>query len=216
MSVLAYSHVRIYGESIGIGLAARTSIRFGGVFSDGDELVCAADAEGVEVVLVDMASPGSEEAVKLLGTLAESPAIIALSSHANEEELLACLRMNISGYLSREASLDDLCDAVHASLRGEFACSGRAVRVLVDELRKVMATAREPEPVLEELTPREREVLTLIEKGYSNQAISTSLFIEVSTVKNHVHNILEKLGAKTRGQAAALFRQLLPPAPAYS
>jgi DNA-binding NarL/FixJ family response regulator len=95
---------------------------------------------------------------------------------------------------------------VHAVARGEALCSPRVAGLL---FRRVTALAceRAPQADLSLLTQRERETLSLIEHGLSNKEIARRLAIRLTTVKNHVHHILEKLGVSRRGAAAAVIRQ---------
>jgi two-component system nitrate/nitrite response regulator NarL len=105
-----------------------------------------------------------------------------------------------------DGSLDDLASAVASVRRGEVLCSpGMAAGLF----RRVAALARERglDPIEEKLTARELEVLRLIEEGRSNKEIASLLSIEVPTVKNHVHRILEKLHVHRRSEAAARARR---------
>jgi DNA-binding NarL/FixJ family response regulator len=137
--------------------------------------------------------------------------VLALTVSESEEELLAAAEAGISGYVTHQSSLDELVDAVHSVARGEMLCSPRVAALL---LRQVGALARREVPVAgldsdrsgERLTMRELEILELIDAGRSNKEIARELYIEVPTVKNHVHNILEKLHACRRGEAAAKVR----------
>jgi DNA-binding NarL/FixJ family response regulator len=103
--------------------------------------------------------------------------------------------------------LDDIVAATTAVVRGETACSPRVAATL---LRRVADRARErPYSEFAPLTSRERQVVALIDEGLSNKEIAARLCIELSTVKNHVHNLLEKLGARGRAEAAARVRVAL-------
>ncbi|HEX7241600.1 MAG TPA: response regulator transcription factor, partial [Longimicrobiaceae bacterium] len=122
-----------------------------------------------------------------------------------EDVVLACAEAGVSGYVSRGASLDDLVGALRSVARGELVCSPHIAGSL---FRRVAALSerREASPAAV-LTPREREILGLIDQGLSNKEISRRLRIELSTVKNHVHNLLEKLQVSRRGAAAACLRR---------
>ena len=91
-------------------------------------------------------------------------------------------------------------------MRGEAACSPRVAAALLRRVADRGARARRLDGEFAPLTSRERQIVALIDEGLSNKEIAARLCIELSTVKNHVHNLLEKLGARGRGEAAARVR----------
>jgi DNA-binding NarL/FixJ family response regulator len=119
--------------------------------------------------------------------------------------VLACAQAGIAGYVPREGTLDDLIAALHGAARGEAFCSPRIVAVL---LRRIADLSIEWQPLAAagRLTARELEIVDLIDRGLTNREIAEGLSIEVATVKNHVHNILEKLQIHRRHDAAARIR----------
>jgi DNA-binding NarL/FixJ family response regulator len=106
----------------------------------------------------------------------------------------------------RDGTVDDLVATIESASRGELRCSAKIAAAL---LRRVadLATERDISKTNARLTRREQENACLVEEGLSNKEIAARLFIEVATVKNHVHNILEKLQVRTRGEAAAAVRR---------
>jgi two-component system, NarL family, nitrate/nitrite response regulator NarL len=133
--------------------------------------------------------------------------VVALSVEETEEEILLWATAGLSGYVSRDGSLTDLVQTVERVAKGEAAYSAGAVAILVEHAAE-MVRDRTRRP-LTTLTSRELEVVDLIERGLTNKEIATRLSIEVATAKNHVHNILEKLGVHRRKDAAACFRERL-------
>ena len=114
--------------------------------------------------------------------------------------------------MPREGSLQDLLEGIRQVTRGEAHDSPQLVTVL---LRRFAARRAPREPVLERLTARELEIVELIDQGLTNKEIAAQLYIELATVKNHVHNILEKLHVRRRTEAAAWVRaQRGPPSAA--
>jgi DNA-binding NarL/FixJ family response regulator len=105
----------------------------------------------------------------------------------------------------RADPLASLRAAIDALARGEVICSPKATQALLSRVA-CLATERRSNDGLSKLTARERAILELIEAGMTNRQIATSLYIELQTVKNHVHAILAKLGVQRRGQAAARAR----------
>lgn len=159
-----------------------------------------------DVVLLDMTTPDSLEAVRLFAEEYPEIKVLALGVPDAEDGLIACAEAGVAGYLFREAGVDDLVAAVESAGRGELTCSPRIAALL---LQRVSTLASEHEATADHpaLTKREQEVLELLEEGLTNKRIAARLFIETATVKNHVHNIIEKLGVRTRGEAAAKMRR---------
>jgi DNA-binding NarL/FixJ family response regulator len=108
------------------------------------------------------------------------------------------------GYVPRDASADELVRTVRSVARGELPCSPRIAAMLFRELATMDAAV--PAPALASLTYREREVVALVDRGLSNKEIAAELGIELPTVKNHVHRVLEKLDVRGRSAAAARMR----------
>src|SRR6266508_1538940 len=130
--------------------------------------------------------------------------VVALSVAETEEEILSWATAGLSGYVGADGSLEDVVQTIERVVRGEAAYSGEAVATL---LKHASALARDQSkrPWVR-LTSRELEVVDLIDRGLSNKEIASRLAIEVPTVKNHVHNLLEKLGVHRRADAAARMR----------
>jgi DNA-binding NarL/FixJ family response regulator len=123
--------------------------------------------------------------------------------------VLEWAEVGASGYVPRDASLTDLVAAIERTARGELQCSAQ---VAAGMIRRVWALAkvagdREVPAGSTPLTPREREIMRLIDQGMSNKDIARHLGIGVATAKSHVHHILEKLHVRGRSQAAARMRQ---------
>jgi DNA-binding NarL/FixJ family response regulator len=192
------SDIRIFREGLAALLAER-----------GFEVVSAADAEsGLEAVrahrpkvaLVDAGVPAAIEAIRRHGTTS----IVVLGMGDTEQEVIACAEAGVSGYVTRDDSFDDLVAALESAARSELLCSPRMAAVL---LRRVGALAGDwRSGAARRLTPRELEVVELIDEGLSNKEIARRLSIELPTVKNHVHNILDKLQVRRRGEAVACVR----------
>ena len=134
--------------------------------------------------------------------------MLAICVPGDERSVLACVEAGAVAYVTCEASLRELIAAVTRLARGEALCSPRMAGIL---LRRLASLAASCEPAAgAALTRRELEVIELVGEGLSNKEIARRLSIELSTVKNHVHNILEKLGVNGRHEAAAVARELSP------
>lgn len=118
-----------------------------------------------------------------------------------EEDLLACAEVGVAGFVGRDASVEELLDAVASAQRGELHCSPRLASLMFQRLT-VMVSGGSVDRL--SLTSRQIQIVRLIEAGLSNKEIARKLSIEVSTVKNHVHNVLGKLRVTHRWQAPAV------------
>jgi two-component system, NarL family, nitrate/nitrite response regulator NarL len=163
-------------------------------------------SRGFEVVLVNMAMANGAAICCDLVAAAPSARIVAVALSGSDEEAIACAEAGVAGYLLRDQSLGELIEAIASVARGETSCPPRVAAALMRRLGD-LAAERHSWRERERLTPREREILVLIEEGLSNKEIARRLSIEVRTVKNHVHSLLEKLNVHRRGEAAALLRR---------
>jgi two-component system, NarL family, nitrate/nitrite response regulator NarL len=126
----------------------------------------------------------------------------------SESDILACIEAGAAGLLQREASLEELLQTIRAVVAGEALCSPKIVALLLSQLaEEAHARTRVHLLGLPHLTSRERQILALIEERCSNKEIAVRLQIEIQTVKNHVHNILEKLQLHSRREAASYARE---------
>jgi two-component system nitrate/nitrite response regulator NarL len=156
-------------------------------------------------VLLDMTV---EDSLRLAQVLSESASVVALAIAETETSVIACAEAGAVGYVPRDASLADVAAVLRSVAAGETVCSPRIAAGLLRRLgaRAAGAAAGASEPTAS-LTPREVQILALIEQGMSNKEIARRLCIAVATVKNHVHNILEKLQVQRRAEAAAHLRR---------
>jgi two-component system, NarL family, nitrate/nitrite response regulator NarL len=201
-TVLIVCDVRIYREGLADVLRRADQVYVVGAARDAPEAVGWAERASPEVVLIDMAMPRSLEVVGAITVTAHDTRIVALSVPETEREVIACAEAGVTGYVSREASIEDLLDAVTAAARGEVVCSPRVAASLVREVAR-RAAGRPTMGTGPRLTPRERQVVDLIDRGLSNKEIARTLHIALSTVKNHVHNILEKCDVHRRLDAVS-------------
>jgi two-component system nitrate/nitrite response regulator NarL len=162
------------------------------------------------VLVIDVATASGLEDVRALASNAVGPlAIVAIGVPDDEDEVMACVEAGAAGYVLHSQPLADLFEVAQRAVAGEAICSPRLTAALMRRLAdQAAAGGRLGDDAADRLTRREREVLVLIEQGCSNKEIASALSIDVRTVKNHVHNILDKLEVARRGQAAALARRL--------
>jgi DNA-binding NarL/FixJ family response regulator len=158
-----------------------------------------------DVIILDIGGPNAVGLAKSLAISVPSGKMVAFAMSEIDHLVLACAEVGIAGYVAPEGSEEDLVAAIEYALRGELYCSPRVAGIL---LRRVAAGSPQPErpTQLTSLTERERQILGLVGEGMSNKEIGRALRIGASTVKNHVHNILDKLQVHRRGQAAVRLR----------
>ncbi len=152
-----------------------------------------------DVVLMDLVMPGMNGIATTQAIRREHPEIqvIALTSFNEENTVQEALKAGAISYLMKNVSVDELATAVRKAYAGQSTLAPEAAQVLIS------ATTRPP-AVGHDLTEREREILGLMIKGLNNRQIAEHLIISSSTVKNHVSNILSKLGTTSRTQAVAM------------
>jgi two-component system, NarL family, nitrate/nitrite response regulator NarL len=204
--VLVVAGVRLYREGLAANLGAREELSVVGSAASGDtarELVASLKPD---VIVLDMGLSAALNVVRAIRGDAPTVKIIAFAVEDLDFEVIACAEAGVSGYVPCEASIDDLVEAIKNLTRGEVYCPPRVAASLFQHVASLASVVRHPSGN-RSLTRREREVVALIDAGLSNKEIALRLHIEVSTVKNHVHNLLEKVQATSRTQAAARLRQ---------
>ena len=160
-------------------------------------------AARADVALVDVAEPTGFRSLRDLAARTDLP-LVAFGVADDDSDVLACIEAGAVGYVLRDATLEELAETAERTLRDEPLVSPHVTATL---MRRVAAlSANGSRPSFGELTSRELQVIELIEKGLSNKEIAAQLSIAVTTVKNHVHSILEKLKVQRRGEAASLMR----------
>jgi len=176
-----------------------------GEAADGQEAVIAARRLRPEVVLMDIQMPGVDglEAAATILAEPEAPRIIMLTTFDLDEYVYQSLRVGASGFLLKNSSPEQLVLAIQVVARGEALLDPAVTRRVIERFG-VTATTALPRPGLDELTPRESEVLILIARGLSNAEIGDALVVAPGTVKTHVAAVLAKLGLRDRTQAVVV------------
>ena len=178
------------------------SVRVVGEAIDGKQALEVIPAVNPDVVLLDMRMPGLS-GLDVLNTLRERgtlPPTIILTTFDDDQLVLAGLKAGARGYLLKDVSLDQLVDAIKTVAEGGSLVQPMVTQRLLSGLERMhneFASLDQPDP----LTERETEILRLMAGGYSNKEIANSLNVAEGTVKNHVSNILSKLGVRDRTRA---------------
>ena len=196
--VLVVSPVRLFREGIGLVLRTR-GLRRVVVSSDLTVLEAIRDA-AADVVILDVTRPSMFPIMRDVATRYAHVRLLALGVGESDGDVLACAEAGAAGYISVEMGADELLVAIENARRDELVCSPRIAALL---FRRHAARSARPASGDSRLTRREQEVLTLVDDGLSNKEIAARLHISPTTVKNHVHRILEKLQVRRRGAAAA-------------
>jgi RNA polymerase sigma factor (sigma-70 family) len=184
-------------------LEADAEIEVVGEAADGFEAVEAARALAPEVVLMDIRMPrldGLEATRQLVGE-GDGPRVLMLTTFGLEEYVYDALRAGASGFLLKDVPPEQLLAGVHVVARGDALLDPAITRSVIEEFAAKPAVRRELATRLDELTPREREVFSLVARGLSNAEIAHELVVSEGTVKTHVAHVLLKLGLRDRVQS---------------
>ena len=165
-------------------------------------------AQNVDAALVSVGlpEPGALELIRIIVNTSPTTKVLALGLSDDTEDVLKYIEAGAAGYILRDSSLKELIDIVRSTQRGEARVSAKMAGAMIERLSglaKMFSAAENGITENVRLTRREQEVLHCIGKGCTNQEIAALLLVEVGTVKNHVHNILEKLNVSNRDEAAS-------------
>ncbi|MER8097756.1 response regulator transcription factor [Streptomyces goshikiensis] len=186
-------------------LNAQPDIEVVGQAVDGADAVAKVSELAPDVVLMDIRMPGMggiEATAVITGDPAGAVKVLVLTTFDLDEYVYEALRAGASGFLLKDASADQLAEAVRVVAAGEALLSPNITKRLITEFSRMGAPRGPSKAKLGELTERETEVLSLIAQGLSNAEIARHLIVAEQTVKTHVGRILVKLGLRDRTQAA--------------
>jgi DNA-binding NarL/FixJ family response regulator len=204
--VLLADDQRVVREGLTLILDLLEDVEVLDAASDGQQAVEMAERLAPDVVLMDLRMPRVDgiEATRRLAASRPRIGVIALTTYADDASVLGALRAGARGYLTKDASAEQIAAAITRVAGGE-ASLDEAIQT-----RVVEAVTAGPEPVApdgkgeelpDDLTAREAEVLGLIAGGLSNQEIAERLVVSPATVKSHVNHLFAKIGARDRAQA---------------
>ncbi|MGB3633881.1 MAG: response regulator transcription factor [Rubrobacteraceae bacterium] len=191
-------------------LESRPEIEVVGEADDGDTALELLETVQADVVLMDVRMPriSGVEATRRI-CAGDGPRVLILTTFDLDEYVYDALQAGASGFLVKDAPLNDLVSAITHVHLGNAVVAPSTTRRLLDHFASNQPAGREQHPVpeehrLEELTPREHEVLRLVARGLSNAEIAGELVVSEGTVKTHVGRILTKLDLRDRVQAVVL------------
>jgi len=218
IKILLVDDQPLFREGLRTLLSVQSDFEIVGEAGNGEEAIKQARTLQPAVVLMDLQMPVLDgvAATRCLKTEQPDCRVIVLTTFDDDENVFDGLRAGAVGYLLKDAPSEKLCEAIRLAARGEsFLQPSVAAKVVAEFARltspasKTAATLQmHDEPLIEPLSDREREILSLISAGASNREIANTLFLAEGTVKNHVTNILGKLGVRDRTQAALKAKEM--------
>jgi DNA-binding NarL/FixJ family response regulator len=206
--VLLADDQRLVRESLGMLLGLLGGIDLVATASDGEEALALAPEHQPDVVLMDLRMPRLDgiEATRRMRERQPDVRVIALTTYADDASVLGALRAGARGYLTKDASSDDIRNAILTVAAGEAALDPSVQHHVVAALAGGGERAPDPCPsagveLPDDLTPREAEVLALIAGGLTNTEIAERLVGSPTTVKSHINHLFAKAGLRDRAQA---------------
>ena len=213
--VLVVAHVRLFREGIASFLETQPGIAVVGAAEpeEAADLVTVAEPE---IVLVDIPDRAGLATVRHMAELAPEVKVVAVGISEAEDDIIACAQAGIAGYVLRDGSLEDLVTAIETAAREELACSPSVAAMLLRCVGRHVeeGTDHPAQRRLDALTRREAEIVDLIADDLSNKQIAAALHVSLSTIKNHIHSVMQKLDTSSRGEIAHLV-QAAGPAPRH-
>jgi DNA-binding NarL/FixJ family response regulator len=189
-------------------LAHAAGVECVGEAADGTEATYLARTMRPDVMVMDVRMPrvdGIEATRRIVGDPASaSVRVLMLTTFDIDEHVYAALRAGASGFLLKDAAPEDLLAAIRIVAGGDALIHPAVTRRLIAEFARRPAANLQPIPAMERLTDRERQILTMVARGFSNVEIADREVVSYATVKTHVSRILTKLGVRDRAQLVVL------------
>ena len=200
MNIIVLTPLRLLGDGLAACFKSRRDLHTVTVVNDLAKLGDRLSQNETQAVLVDVAL--GIDLFDVRGIAVEWPDVplIAVGLNEQRQEVIACGRAGYAGYVTRDASIDALCDTLNDIVSGRFSCPPEISSGLLRALFRSDPQSEESESD-PPLTRRESEVLELLGRGFSNKEIASELCLSVATVKHHVHHVLEKMQLERRAQA---------------
>ncbi|MFE5591406.1 response regulator [Streptomyces sp. NPDC056549] len=189
-------------EPLAMVLALAGDISVVATAANGREVLDIVAEEPVDVVLMDLRMPEMDgtEATRRLSEAHPDVAVVVLTTFADDDSIMAALAAGARGYLTKNAGREDIARAIRAAAAGQSVLDHEVRDRLLAAVTGAQRSAP-GQPLPDDLTPREREVLALIGQGLPNRAIAEQLFVSEATVKTHINNLFAKAGIRDRAEA---------------
>jgi DNA-binding NarL/FixJ family response regulator len=210
IKVLLVDDQALFREGLRTLLSTRSDIEVVGEAADGVQAIAKVSETHPAVVLMDLQMPVMDgvQATARLRERHPDVRVLVLTTFDDEGNVFGALRAGAAGYLLKDVSLDTLVGAIQAAARGECFLQSTVTGTVVDAVTRMMTAGPTAPALVLPLSPREREILSLVSAGASNKEIADRLCLAEGTVKNHITNILVKLDVRDRTQAALRARTL--------
>ncbi|ASF13551.1 putative two-component response regulator [Nocardia brasiliensis NBRC 14402] len=209
ITVLLVDDQRLVRAGLRMLIEATPDLEVIGEAADGVAAIRSAAELSPDLILMDLRMPGLDgvAATEQIVGARPSAKVLVLTTFDDDEHLFPALAAGAAGYLIKDTEPSELLTAIRRTADGDMLFSQNLLRRLVD---RAVTTRPEPEPpaAQAELTPREREVLSLVGAGWSNQEIADRLHLGVTTVKTHVANLMGKTGCDNRVRLAVYAHKL--------
>jgi DNA-binding NarL/FixJ family response regulator len=201
--VLIADDQRVVREGLAMLVELIDGVEVIGCVGDGAEALATAQRERPDVVLMDLRMPRMEgaEATRLIRDALPDTHVLVLTTYADDESLFPALAAGARGYLTKDASAEEIEQAIRRLVAGQTYLDPAVQQRLIQAALESPTSASAGRELPDELSPREAEVLTLIAAGLSNAEIAETLVVSAATVKTHVNRIFAKTGARDRAQA---------------
>ena len=204
--VLLVNQIRLLGNALAAVLEDEPDMEVVGCATSVSQALDLAPKSDVILVNTRMSNGTALELIRAVSDAQLSAKVLALGLAESKEQILHYVEAGAAGYVLKDDSVDDLLQRIRGAHAGRVRVSPKIAAALMSRVTEYAQLFTQVDAGIGEtndLTPRERQILDLIGQGLTNQQIADRLVIEVGTVKNHVHSILQKLGASSRHEAAA-------------
>jgi len=210
IKILIADDQKLIREGLKVLLEMEESFMVIGEASNGQQAVDLYIKLRPDIVLMDIQMPviNGVEAIKKILELDKEAKIIILTTFDDDEYVYEGLKSGALGYILKDSSIEKLSESIKVIYQGGALIEPSITKKILSELSKIEKVQKQKEELIEELGAREKEILSLIAKGFSNSEIADILFLSVGTVKNYVTNILQKLEAKDRTEAVVKAKDL--------
>ena len=201
--VLLVDDHQMFSDAIEILLRGVQGIEIVGSVTTGEDAIAAAEAGCPDVVLMDIHLPGIDgiEATRFIKERCPDSHVVVITALQQHELAARAVQAGASGFVPKTRAADDLLDVVRAAAAGEMVLPSSDIGAVLRALERTREVRTTEQVLVEQLTPREREVLQGFADGKSNDEVASTLFISPSTVQTHIRNILAKLGVRSKLEA---------------